>query len=219
VYASFRDAVQDHSQVVVAMPAGILRKMLVDLREIYVNYELLVGAGARTAAPGADDRLRAAVGGAFFGSAAKDIRYGCLSLTGQGLPSYGEYFCTLHSKSIQKRVSFLEQNSYAFARSKSLHSVVEDASPSHAVWENRHDLCASKHEPDLAAGQGLDEWQSVLVSSSGDRATDDFVEAHIYGGFTAQSLASIANDPAASVDPVDARIISDRWSQLKGGAP
>ena len=48
-----------------------------------------------------------------FGTFVK-VRYGILSLTNEGLPSYGEVCCRLRRIAIEDRTSFLECNSFKF---------------------------------------------------------------------------------------------------------
>ena len=183
------NAVGNASGVVVAMPASVARGLAEDARKVYVNYETLVGTRIRRAAESQSDRHRCAVTGFLFGSYAPKIVYGVLSLNDQGLPTYGRVFCRLRNVAIQDRTSFLEENSFTFAKKHDLRldSIIPEGY--RAVWENRGELALAKISGSLTTDQGAAFWQKLLVCSDGKtRANDDFIEAHIYDSFDIASV-------------------------------
>ncbi len=188
--------IKQKSGVVITMPVGTVRKLFEDPKALYNNYENLVGAGVRKPARLDNDRQRCAVGGLLFGSFAKDITCGALSLTEEGLPTYGLIYCRLHSVAINKRTSFLETNSYKFVQD---HRIVPgDNVPVGymACWEYRHNLVLAKLASLLSTGQTESDWQAILIHSDGqNRKNDDFVEAHIYEGFDKNAIKSLALIP------------------------
>lgn len=183
------DAVGKACGVVVAMPASVARGLAEDARKVYVNYETLVGAGIRRAAESQNDRHRCAVTGFLFGSYAPKIVCGILSFNNEGLPTYGQAFCRLRNVAIQDRTSFLDENSFTFAKTHDLrlHSSIPEGY--RAVWENRGELALAKISGSLTTDQGAAFWQKLLVRSDGKtRANDDFIEAHIYDSFDMASV-------------------------------
>ena len=204
------DAVGKVSGVVVAMPASVARGLAEDPRKVYVNYETLVGAGIRRAAESQNDRHRCAVTGFLFGSYAPKIVYGVLSLNDQGLPTYGRVFCRLRNVAIQDRTSFLEENSFTFAKKHDLRldSIIPEGY--RAVWENRYQLVLAKICDSLTTAQGVLSWQRLLVRSDGKtQANDDFIEAHIYDSFDIASVEQmvVANTKGMSRDErLDAKL-------------
>ena len=102
-FSELERLIREKSGVVVSMTAATARKLFEDDSAIYVNYERLVGAKARTPANSKHDQHRCAVSGALFGSYAESIIYGVLSLTGGGLPTYGPVYCRLRSITIDWR--------------------------------------------------------------------------------------------------------------------
>jgi len=200
VRSEFCEAVSEVSGVVIAMPAPRARDLTIDPREIYANYEQLVGAGVRRPAPVNDDRARRLVAGAVFGSYAEHIRYGILALGNEALSNYGTVACRLKGVAVQNRTTFLEMNSYAFV------SVLKDGIPPgvRAVWDNRHMLALAKHGHQLQPGQNLNSWQGMLVKSHpGDRSKDDFIEAHVFGTVNVDSIETMVAVPGLEVRPED----------------
>lgn len=188
---AFCDLVRTTSSVVVTIPAGFARDLFESPQVVYQNYDRLVGSGVRRPADERYDRMRQMVGGAMFGALKDSICYGNLALGVAGLQSYGSLACRLRPRMIRSRTTFLEMNSYTFARSH-LGAVDGTFPPGHrAVWDNRHMLAFAKLAPNIEAGQTNEDWSALLVRPGSDRADDDFVEAHVFGTFTADSVEDV----------------------------
>ncbi len=191
-FSDLESIVKKKSGVVVSISAGVARSLLDDPNIIYVNYERLVSVDARRPADSDNDRHRCAVGGQLFGSYADQIVYGVLSLTKDGLCTYGDVHCRLRSVTIEKRTSFLEANSYKFVRDH--HIVAGDKLPVGyaACWRYRHSLVLAKLADGLSKGQTESDWQALLIHSDGqNRENDDFIEAHIFEGFDKNAIESM----------------------------
>jgi len=191
-FSDLETLLEKKSGVVVSISAGLARRLLDDPNFIYVNYERLVGADARRPADSDNDRHRCAVGGQLFGSYANRIVYGVLSLTNDGLCTYGDVHCRLRSVTIEKRTSFLEANSYKFVRDHNI--VAGDKLPVGyaACWRYRHILALAKLADGLSKGQTESDWQLLLIHSDGqNRENDDFIETHIFEGFDTNAIESM----------------------------
>lgn len=184
-------AVNSLSHVVVAMPPLVARDLLSDPRKLYAGYEGLVGGSIRIPAPFANDTERCSVAGQIFGSYAKDIRYGVLSLDGMGLRSYGLVFARLRDLAIEKRVSFLHENSYFFFESHKMSARDKFPTGYRSCWKNRAKLVASKIEPTLTAGSGSREWAGQLIVRGKTREEERCIEAHIYEGFNVEAIEAV----------------------------
>jgi hypothetical protein len=183
-FDAFAQAILDHSSIVVCLPASIARSLAEDTRQIYANYEALVGAGIRSSAGFADDSHRRLVAGALFGSFGDRIRYGVLSLTCEGISTYGEIYCRLKPITVDARVSFLEENSFRFHDKYCTKQPYMGPPGYRCDWSRRHWLAAAKLGSFVKPGDGISEWQRLLVKSDGvDRKNDEFIEAHLYDGF------------------------------------
>ncbi len=189
---AFAKLVAERSSVVVSMTAEVALQLVANEGNLYANYEQLVGGGSRVPAKFENDSHRLAVVGSLFGSYGEKLRYGVLSLTKNGLPTYGEIFCRLKPITIDTRVSFLEWNSYRFASEKKPSATDQFPPGYRADWERRSVLAAVKLGTQLQCGQTEKDWEGMLVVSDGkNRTLDDFIEAHIYEGFNVFSIEAM----------------------------
>jgi len=142
------------------------------------------------------DRHRSVIGALLFGSYSDSINYGALSLTQEGLPSYGTVSCRLKSIAVERRTSFLESNSFKFVDEHGINPGKELPDGYTACWENRNLLVLAKLGRHLAAGQGEDEFQKILIHSDAkNRENDEFVEAHIFESFDRNAIESLVQSP------------------------
>lgn len=193
---SLKSTVESSSHVVIAMRPLNARKLLLDRGSIYQNYETLVASGGRVPASPSDDLERASVSALLFGSSARNIRYGVLSLNGFGLSTYGKVFFQLRDVAIQDRVSFLEMNSYRFVEKFGLMPNKPVPKGYRSTWSNRHHLAAAKLCPKIKSGHTRAHWPGLLIQTDGkDRSKDEFIEAHIYDGFNASAIESASYAP------------------------
>jgi hypothetical protein len=218
-FNNLESLVKDRSGVVVSMPANMARKLVEDPRFIYENYEKLVGAGVRKPASIKNDRHRCAVGGLLFGNFANQIVYGMLSLTDEGLPTYGDIHCRLRSVTIEKRTSFLEVNSFKFVTD---HRIVPgDKLPVGytACWRQRHCIVLVKLADRLSTGQSESDWQTFLIQTDGqNRGNDDFIEAHIFEGFDINSIDSmtpVLGKKLRREEQLDAKLAISNFMRLR----
>jgi len=205
------------------MPASRARQLFENPAELYANYEKLVGAGLRAPAPFANDQHRCAVSALLFGSYANRIVYGALSLTTEGLPTYGAAHCRLRPVSVKQRTSFLQMNSFNFVKCTEM-APGDPIPPGYmASWGERHSLVLAKLADRLSVGQTESEWQAMLIASDGvNRHNDDFVEAHVYGGFDCNAIESLARNQKrlSRQEELDMDIAMSRFEQsLSEGEP
>lgn len=173
------------------MPSGVFRSLMTDPKKIYCNYEKLVNSGVMHPRAGEFDKKRHAVSGILFGSYCNDIVYGALSLSEEGLSTYGSVFCQLRPITIMNRTSFLEENSYRFIEKHQKRFGDPLPYGYWANWNTRHLLALVKNHSSFAAGLSKEDWGKLLFSSDGkDRNNDDFIEAHIFGTFNGKAIAS-----------------------------
>jgi len=202
------------------MPARMARTLLEDPRELYVGYETLVGSKIRKPARIESDRQRWGVGGTLFGAYADKIRYGVLSLTAEGLPTYGDVYFRLREVAVANRTSFLETNSYKFVEDHDIRPDGEFPEGYTAYWKDRHKLVLAKLADRLTNGQSKKNWQEILIESNGkDRKNDSFVEAHIYECFDRNAIESmvVSSDKKLSrEDKLDLEIALEKFKELSG---
>lgn len=219
-FSDLEAMIKGKSSVVVTMSAGMARKLFEDPNSIYTNYERLVGANVRKPADPKNDRHRCAVAGVLFGSYANDIIYGALSLTEDGLPTYGTVYCRLRPVAIDKRTSFLVTTSYKFVRDHRIVAGNNLPVGYMSCWDHRHLLVLAKLADSLSTGQTEFDWQAILIQSDGqNRQNDDFVEAHIYESFDGkaiESLIPVRGKKLGREDRLDVKIAIAKFNSLGG---
>jgi hypothetical protein len=210
---SLKSTVESSSRVVVAMSTLNARQFLSVRSTVYQNYETLVASVGRVPASLPDDVERASVGALLFGSSARAIRYGVLSLDGFGLPTYGKVFFKLRDVAIQGRVSFLEMNSYQFVKKFGLAPNKPIPQGYRSTWSDRQHLAAAKLCPKLRPTHRKSHWPGLLVQTDGkNRSKDEFIEAHIYEGFNAHAVESASFAPKKTwtrEERTDIRLVND----------
>lgn len=176
---------------VVNVELDFLFQFINDDRMTFSNYDLSVKGQTRKPAKARHDRHRRAIGAMLFGHYAEQIRYAAMSLDGGGLESFGPYAIRLRDVSVADRASLLEDNSYNFIPKHNLHPG-EQIPPGYvATWRERHKLAVAKLAERISAGTTEQEHSRILLSSTGDRATDECIEVHIYGGFDNKAIESV----------------------------
>lgn len=219
-FLNLYDILKNESCVVVSMPAGVGRSLFENPKELYANYEKLVGAKVRVPASSDDDKNRYAIAGMLFGSYADSIIYGVLSLTEYGLPTYGGIHCKLRPVAIDLRTSFLETNSYKFIKDQAIVAGDELPKGFSACWNDRQKLVLAKITGSLSVGQGRSDWQEMIIHSDGkSRENDEFVEAHIYDGFNwnaIESLEKSTNVKMTRAENLDFDLAKSAFNRLRG---
>ncbi|MDA3822031.1 MAG: hypothetical protein PF450_05385, partial [Bacteroidales bacterium] len=167
-----------------------------------------------------NDRQRCAVGGILFGHYADSIVYGALSLTNPGVPTYGSVHCRLRSVAIEKRTSFLETNSYKFIQTHAVVAGSKLPSGFFACWDDRQKLVLTKIADRLSAGQGLSDWQKMIIHSEDKKQeNDEFIEAHIFEGFdwnAIESMVKSANVTMSRAESLDFDLAKDAFDSRRG---
>lgn len=179
------------TSVVINVDLDFLRHFITNDKAMYSNYNLAVKGEVRKSAAGKDDRHRRTIEAAMFGGFAEEIRYAALSLDGSGLKSWGPYSIKLREVAVSDRSTMLEDNSYSFIPKHGIQPG-EDIPPGYvATWRERHKLAVAKLAGQISSGTSEAEYPKILMSNTGDRATDDYVEVHIYGGFDNKAVESV----------------------------
>jgi hypothetical protein len=198
--ANFRTAVEK-SLAVANCGLYVLRELATNSNALYTNYHLGVRGEVRRAAELENDRQRRTMDALLFGGYAEEIRFAALSLDGIGLVSYGKedlsYGLGLRDVAVAKRASLLEENEYDFVRRHSLDPTSNVPPGYRSSWENRHELAVAKLADLIWPELSPTEYARILLSSTGDRTTDQFVEVHIFGTFNLNAVSSVSGTTKA----------------------
>jgi hypothetical protein len=193
--ADFRSAAES-SIAVANCGLYLLRQLVTDENALYTNYYLGVLGEVRRAAERENDTQRRAVDALLFGGYADKIRFAALSLDAVGLKSYGKeglsYGLGLRDVAIAKRASLLEENEYNFAKRHSLDATSSLPAGYRSSWENRRELAVAKLADLIWPEISPAEYAGILLNSKGDRATDQFIEVHIFGTFNINAVSSVS---------------------------
>jgi hypothetical protein len=158
---------------------------------LYVNYETGVREGMRKPASLSNDSARFGVSGTLFGAYGDKIMYAALSLDGTGLHSYGPYAVKLMNVAVDSRATVLENNSYVFRRKHGIAPGDQPPPGYTATWDNKAKLAVAKIAEYISPTTTEADFPRLLLSSTGDRETDEFMEVQIYDTFDLYAVESV----------------------------
>lgn len=182
----------ERSSAVVNCNLSFLREFVSRASTLYANYHRGVQAGIRKAAEANWDLDRVAADGLLFGSYSNNIVMAALSLTDTGLSSYGPYSMKLREVAVYKRSSVLEENSFNFIEHHKLSIRTPIPQGYRAKWEERAKLAVAKLADFVAHGMGDVDFQRLLLVDTGDRASDSFMEVHLFGTFDREAVETVS---------------------------
>ncbi len=179
----FQNALKE-SYVVVNMKEEELLEFLNDDNRQYKSHFMLVKEGIRSPYSLPAEEQRATVEAKLFGHYASEIRYGALTLDGFGLESYGNVAVNLKSKLLQDCTSFFVENSLIFMEKYKIEVLKPLPKGLSSSWGNRAKLSVAKVFNPQKSPPQTGDFAKLLLNSTGNKNKDEFIEAHIYGGFT-----------------------------------
>ena len=194
------DSALSNSKAVINVDIDFLHHFITNDKALYSTYLLQVDGGIRLPAMEDLDSDRITADGILFGFYAKHIRHAALTLDGRGLKSYGAYAMSLKDVAIRERASLLESNSYKFITDYNIKKHKDIPPGYRAAWKNRNKLAISKLYKELNSVNSHDEYAKILLRSgktTKDRATDNYVEVHIYGPFDNNAVESVSGKSTA----------------------
>ncbi len=197
-----------HSFAVINVDIDFLHNFVISNKKLYTNYNRLVSSEIRKPAILEDDRRRRGVEASLFAGYAKDISYAALSIDGSGVESHGAFTIVLREIAIKNRATFLEDNSFHFVKKHKIQAGEGPPRGYRALWENRHKLATAKLEPRILATTSDSEYATILLYSTGNFDTNDFIEIHIYGTFDNNAIDHVKGKSSVSSRATIARIKS-----------
>jgi len=205
------------TRAVIAIDLDYLAGFITKDEALYSTYALMVSGEIRKAASGVNDRKRRGIEGFFFGSYADEIRYAALSLDGKGLSSYGLFTLVLKDVAVKARATLLEENSFKFYDKHK--DRIPDNFPQgyRAVWGERYKLAVAKLADRVTTKTVKHDFPGILLSCTGNRATDDFIEVHIYGAFDNAAVESVVGNSNASSKADKAQLVAIKEKLINKG--
>ena len=142
------------AECVIARSFDELKRLLASDNLIYETFYMRVKAGRQKYQHQSWDRLRAITDNIIFGETLKEnIRFGSLTLDGNGLPHYGECYWILHTDLISHRTSLFEENTVTFCQTHNTQGSNDFNLPKgyRAKWEEAGKLAVAKLEGNTEA--------------------------------------------------------------------
>jgi hypothetical protein len=159
----------------------------------YVSYRRQIAEGLRQKAGFENDVKRCVHDSLLFGSEI-DIIYAALSVDESGLSSYGKITAVIKTRPIEKRTSALQCNSYDFIEwdiTQGWHVNKPLPAGFISTWFTKAKLALAKLEPAVKKGLNAAEIAKMVLNSGSDRASDDFIELHIFGKIPASAIEKV----------------------------
>lgn len=179
---AFEKAVLAEAKGVINMSHELLF-LLVNQNEDYLSYQRAVEQGKRAKAEFQNDRDRCIVESAFYGYDGRNLVYAALTLNEKGLSSYGDVAVLLRTQNIRLRTAVFEKNTYVLFDElvESGWRVRKTIPPGHCgTWNERGKIAVVKHGLEIATSNSSPDFATLILSSEGDRGTDEFIELHIF---------------------------------------
>ena len=151
----------------------------------YKPYQRAWKEGLRNIADLFNDQKRTSIDGLFYGGYGEEIIYGALTLNNKGLESYGNCRVILNEDSIKSRSSTLEENSFIFVKTHNIKFYTINIPAGYrSTWHNKLKLAVAKLHSKLSYGNVEKDFTDMVLLSTGDKNTDEFIELHIYKELT-----------------------------------
>jgi hypothetical protein len=187
------EAAMASSRAVITRYYGEVLRLASSTRQLYGTYYQLVEAGVRLPDGDEWDTLRELADSLLFPKYKSEIRFGALSLDGQGLPNYGDCSIVLRDEMISDRTSVFEENSALFVER---HDIKVSRKPNlpkgyRAIWGERSRLVVAKLHGRIDATTTPDKYSQILLKGGPTSEDDNFIEVHIFGPMTVLTMEQV----------------------------
>ena len=153
---------------------------------------------------------------ALFPGYREQVRFGALTIDGQGVWHYGNFAIVLKEVMISHRASVFEENSVMFMRHHNIAVWDADALPKgyRTTWAERHKVCLAKLADKLGTETEPRDYASILLEQGATPAEDNFVEVHIWGSLTRRTFERVVVRET-SLRPAARVVLKDLEDQLE----
>jgi hypothetical protein len=192
-FNEFTSYTKQNGKAVINTNIDFLWQWLLENRTEYLSYRRQIINNFRAKAAFENDNKRATVDSVLYGSE-NDFIYSALSTDETGVVSYGETLIILKNTSIEFRTSAFEENSYYFVNKltdKGWKFGERIPSGYFSIWNQKHKLAGAKYFNLINKGDSIEQFNRIILTSTGDRQNDHFIELHIDGKITAANVEKI----------------------------
>lgn len=148
------------------------------------------------------NRIREVVDTAVFGDEAKrHIRFAALSTSATGLTAYGPCTLVCATSQIMDRASTFEMNTCQFFIDRGgvgIGQTVVVPEGHRSTWADRAKLAVAKLARRLLPDMTQSQFSDILLTAGATTADDDFIEVHIFGVMSVQTLEQVTIDESAA---------------------
>lgn len=202
------------SQAVICRPLGNIKE-IVSSNALYSTFYEQVRANIRLPENSFYDSRRGAVDSMVFPNYHEHIVFAALSLNHKGPTAYGPHSLELKDQMINHRATVFEMNTITFVRTHKLEATSPIPLGYRASWAMRDKLAKAKLYAKLDAQTAKTDYQGILIDNGGAADDPNFIEVHIYQGFSRQAISKITfGKTAKSAENVVIRSIKKKLKEL-----
>lgn len=208
VLKSFEDSFNSNARAIINVNLQTLNSWIVK-SGAYQSYHRAVEEGQRTIANLNNDRKRTIIDSFLYGTYGRDISYATITLNNEGLESYGNCRVILNEDSIKLRSSMLEENSFTFVATHKINLETPDMPVGYrSTWPDKLKIAVAKLHKRLSPANVEKDFTAMVLTNSGNRDYDDFIEVHIYKNLTTFAISSIfIPSPKSNTDRIIVKAI------------
>lgn len=175
---------------VVCRPIGEITRLLSE-NQIYNTYYNQLDGQSRIAEDSQTANDRATADEFIFPNYKTHIVFAALTLDGRGPFSYGGGAIALNNGMIAHRATVFERNTLIFCRDHKVGMTMPVPSGYRAKWENKHLIAKAKLHPQITELTSPNDYPSILLQEGKSTYEDEFIEVHIYNGFSRGAISQI----------------------------
>lgn len=178
-----------------------LQRLIGDSDLAYVSHRKQIEAGMRDPRSNQFDQVRSQYEEALFPNYHSEMLFAFLSLNGTIVPSYGGGAVVLKEIAISHRSSVFEENPFSFYEKHRLLKTQDIPEGYRADWQRRSDVAIAKLATRISNATQEADFPRILLDTHTDPNNPDFVEVHIFGPISRQSIERVVlQKPSDSVD-------------------
>lgn len=182
----------DNASAAICRPIGEIQRLVVDNQLYNTFYNQLSGL-SRLPEDSKFDGERLQADTLIFPHYHEKIVFSALTLNDQGSVSYGAHTVVLKDEAICHRASVFEQNTLVFCKNHNLSIGMDVLKGYRASWENKGKLAKAKLYSKISEDTQSEQYPDILLQNNlSGTDKDDFIEVHIYEGFSRGAIKKIS---------------------------
>ncbi|MCA0247153.1 MAG: hypothetical protein LCH93_11100 [Proteobacteria bacterium] len=179
------------SSAVVCRAPGHLLELVSNPNSIYSTFYNQLDGQSRLPQDNEYDQWRAVIDAIMFPNFFRSIVFAALSLNGLGVVAYGACSIVLKEVAFAHRASVFHENSFKFIKDYKLKATDPLPHGYRATWDRRAELALAKLHGRVNSSMSTSDYAEVLLRQKTATVEDDFIEVHIFGGFSRGAIERI----------------------------